>query len=97
MRYDRARSSLDRHASYIVAAYIRRGRRASGPALGRPVSQQPVRRHARPPGMLACRVGEWPSAIIAEHAGQDQHRATSQCPAACLRGIHAGQASLTTP
>ena len=29
MRYDRARSSLDRHATYIVAAYLRGGDCAS--------------------------------------------------------------------
>jgi len=27
MRFDRDRASLDRHATYIVAAYVGRGRR----------------------------------------------------------------------
>ena len=31
MRYDRARSSLDRHAIYIVSAYLAGARRVGGP------------------------------------------------------------------
>ena len=56
MRYDRARGSLDRHATYIVAAYLRRCRTLNK-AIGRR-----LRLAAKPPGGDAGR----------HHAGHQQ-------------------------
>ncbi len=50
MRYDRARGSLDRHATYIVAAYVAGGARSS-----RVTRRRPVTREDREPCRLAAR------------------------------------------
>ena len=48
MRYDRARGSLDRHATYIVAAYV------AGAAGNRRTRQEKLRLAVAPPGGTAC-------------------------------------------
>jgi integrase len=57
MRYDRARASLDRHATYIVAAYVAgAARQTRKPELLRLADSQPVRRLARLSS--ACQAGQ---------------------------------------
>ncbi|HEX3955390.1 MAG TPA: tyrosine-type recombinase/integrase, partial [Trebonia sp.] len=71
MRYDRARASLDRHATYIVAAYIAGAARkaalgsraawsaAPGPAAGTRRHLQAA--HVRPHPRTADLLGRWPT------------------------------------
>ena len=49
MRYDRARASLDRHATYIVAAYVAGAARSAAPELV-PVRLAGLRPGGPPPG-----------------------------------------------
>jgi len=57
MRYDRARGSLDRHATYIVAAYVAGAARHPGPELTRPDGGCA----ALPPALIFHRYGDDPA------------------------------------
>jgi hypothetical protein len=73
MRYDRAHTSLDRHAPYIVAAYV-----AGVPRSAQPVNHRPGRLAARP--MTARRRQDCPPSQLANRLwGGDMVGSVAAC------------------
>lgn len=56
MRYDRARVSLDRHATYIVAAYVAAAKPRTAPPLGSTGGRRPGRGPKRDPTVVLAQV-----------------------------------------